>query len=213
LCHEVRPSTSEERVSCCNSRWELPGGHDPSGRSGSRLGADRRPILAEIDGQLSWRRTTGFWLPDDVRTTVCRRQLSATEFLASPSKRLVSRSGYLCSGGGPISLPESPGRFGPIVHDPVRLKFPCPTMDASGAVRDKWSGSIALETASQISPDPTSRRWPPAAPGDPRSCGERRSGPLVSCFAGRGGGCGAIVGSTDYLELFCNQGEFARQWR
>jgi S-adenosylmethionine hydrolase len=217
LCHEVRPFDIrgasfllQSAVGC------FPEGAIHLAVVDPGVGAERRPILAEIDGRLFVAPDNGilgYPMASGRRCVV--RQLSATEFWRHPVSASFHGRDIFAPVAGHLAAGVSLERFGPIVHDPVRLEIPCPTMDASGAVRgqvvwiDRFGNCITNIARSDVEALASRGTGPIRV-----LVGKRRSGLLVSCFSGAGaGGCGAIVGSTDYVELFCNQGKFSRQWR
>ena len=217
LCHAVRPFDIrgasfllQTAVGCFPEGTIHLAVVDPG------VGADRRPILAEIDGQLFVAPDNGILgCPMASGRQCVVRQLSATEFWRHPVSASFHGRDIFAPVAGHLAAGVSQERFGPIVHDPVRLEFPCPTVDASGAVLgqvvwiDRFGNCITNIARSDIEALASRGTGPIRV-----LVGKRRSGILVSCFAEAGaGGCGAIVGSTEYLELFCNQGEFSRQWR
>jgi len=217
LCHEVRPFDIQGASFLLQSAVGcFPEGAIHLAVVDPGVGSGRRPILAEIDGRLFVAPDNGilgYPMASGQRCVV--RQLSATEFWRHPVSASFHGRDIFAPVAGHLAAGVSPERFGPIVHDPVRLEIPCPTMDASGAVRgqvvwiDRFGNCITNIARSDVEALVSRGTGPIRV-----LVGERRSGFLVSYFAGAGaGGCGAIVGSTDYVELFCNQGKFSRQWR
>ena len=217
LCHEIRPFDIRGGSFLLRSALEyFPEGTIHLAVVDPGVGSGRRPILAEIDGRLFVAPDNGILgYPMAVGRRCAVRHLSATEFWRHPVSASFHGRDIFAPVAGHLAAGISPERFGPIVHDPVRLEIPCPTMDASGAVRgqvvwiDRFGNCITNISRSDVAGLASHGTGPIRV-----LVGERRSGLLVSNFAEVGvGGCGAIIGSTDYLELFCNQGEFSRQWR
>ena len=217
LCHEVRPFDIrgasfllQSTVGCFPEGTIHLAVVDPG------VGTERRPILAEIDGRCFVAPDNGilgYPMASGRRCVV--RQLSAAEFWRHPVSASFHGRDIFAPVAGHLAAGVSPERFGPIVHDPVRLEIPRPTMDASGTLRgevvriDRFGNCITNIARSDVAALASRGTGPILV-----LVGERRSGLLVSCFAGAGAkGCGAIVGSTDYVELFCNQANFSRRWR
>ena len=217
LCHEIRPFDIrgasfllQSAVGCFPEGTIHLAVVDPG------VGGDRRPILAEIDGQLFVGPDNGilsYPMASGRRPIV--RELSATEFWRHPVSASFQGRDIFAPVAGHLAAGVSQDRFGPIIRDPVRLEIPCPTMDASGAVRgqvvwiDRFGNCITNISRADVETLASRGAGPIRV-----VFGERRSGLLVPCFAGAGaGGCGAIVGSLDHLELFCNQGDFAGRYR
>jgi S-adenosyl-L-methionine hydrolase (adenosine-forming) len=217
LCHEVRPFD----IRGASFLLQSAAGYFPKGTIhlavvDPGVGGDRRPVLAEIDGRLFVAPDNGilgYAMASGQRCVV--RELSATEFWRRPVSASFQGRDIFAPVAGHLAAGVSQERFGPIIHDPVRLEIPSPTTDASGAVRgqvvwiDRFGNCITNISRADVG---ALASW---GAGPIRVLlGARRSGLLVSCFAEAGaGGCGAIVGSTDYLELFCNQGDFAGRYR
>jgi S-adenosyl-L-methionine hydrolase (adenosine-forming) len=217
LCHEVRPFDIQGASFLLQSAVRcFPEGAIHLAVVDPGVGTERRPILAEIDGRLFVAPDNGilgYSMASGRRSVV--RQLSATEFWRHPVSASFHGRDIFAPVAGHLAAGVSLERFGPIVHDPVRLEIPCPTMDASGAVRgqviwiDRFGNCITNIARSDVEALASRGSNPIRV-----LVGERRSGLLVSCFAEAGsGGSGAIVGSMDCVELFCNQGKFSRQWR
>ena len=74
------------------------------------VGTERRPILAEIDGRLFVAPDNGILAyPMASGRRLCRPGTYGDGVLASSGERLVSRPGYLCSGGGSSRRRSLPG--------------------------------------------------------------------------------------------------------
>ena len=160
LCHEVRPFDIhgasfllQSAVGCFPEGAVHLAVVDPG------VGSERRPILAEIDGRL-------FVAPDNgiLGYPMASGQRCVIRQLSARSSGVIRSAPRFTVG---ISLlrwrailpPESP-RSGLDRSFTTRCVWRslARRWTLRGLSEDTWCGSIALETASQISPDPTSRR-------------------------------------------------------
>jgi S-adenosylmethionine hydrolase len=217
LCHEVRP-------------FDIPGGsfllqsatgYFPSGTIhlavvDPGVGGVRRPILAEIDGQFFVAPDNGllsYPMASGRRWVV--RHLTAKEFWRHPVSASFHGRDMFAPVAGHLAAGIPPDRFGPIIQDPVRLEIRDPVKDSMGVIlgRVVWIDHFG-NCITNISRTDVEALGSRAAGPIRIRLGEGQPGVLVTCFAEAGpGGCGAIVGSTGYVEFFSNQGDFAREWR
>jgi S-adenosyl-L-methionine hydrolase (adenosine-forming) len=180
------------------------------------VGGARRPILAEIDGQVFVAPDNGvlsYPLASAARCEV--RGLSVEAFWRHPVSASFHGRDVFAPVAGHLAAGVSPDRFGPTIADPVRLEIPQPRVDTAGRVQGEvvWVdrfGNCITNIPRDLVPVPTKGRsgqiqvWVGGRPLDR----------LVETFAEVGSeAAGALVGSTGYLELFCNRGNLARDWR
>ena len=207
LCHEIRPfdilgaSFLLQSVRPCFAPGTI---HvvvvDPG------VGGPRRPILAEIDGDL-------FVAPDNgVLSYVFSSadRLAVRHIVAQECSRLpVSRSFHgrdiFAPVAGNLATGIPPDRFGPLIADPLRLDLPkvrrqgC-TVHGEVVWVDRFGNCVTNISAADVD----------AVVGRIASRGDLRI-PVVDHFGSVGPGrSGALIGSTGHLELFVNQGDFAR---
>ena len=179
------------------------------------VGGPRRPILAEIDGQVFVAPDNGVLthlLATAGRTQV--RHLVAREYWRDPVCSSFHGRDIFAPVAGHLAAGVAAARFGPEIGDPVLLEIPRPTVDAAGAIRgtvvwvDRFGNcttNIAQAAIGSLVERGGGRIRVHAA--------GRPLGSLVGWFgAVPPGEAGAIVGSAGYVELFCNQGDLARRW-
>ena len=179
------------------------------------VGGPRRPILAQIGGQV-------FVAPDNgilsypmasgaVRTI---RAITAREYLLAEGSATFHGRDVFAPVAGHLARGVPLERFGPEVADPACLPIPRPRRDPSGQLAgeviwiDHFGNCITNITREDLEACRAGQT------GSPRVLlAGREVGPVVQFFgevgAGRGG---AILGSMGTLELFLNQGNLARQW-
>jgi S-adenosylmethionine hydrolase len=176
------------------------------------VGGPRRPILAEIDGQT-------FVAPDNgvlshLFATAGRsrvRHLTAQAYWRHPVSRSFHGRDIFASVAGHLAAGVAPASFGPEIGDPVQLEIARPNVDAAGRIHgtvvwvDRFGNCITNIPQAEIAPLVGRGRIHVHAAG-------RLLGALVGCFGDvPRGEVGAIVGSAGYVEVFCNQGNLARQ--
>lgn len=178
------------------------------------VGGARRPILAELDEQM-------FVAPDNgVLSYLLRaagrkrvRHLVARQYWRHPVSRSFHGRDIFAPVAGHLAAGVEPARFGPEIGDPVHLEIPRPRRGPAGRIHgsvvwvDRFGNCVTNIGQAEIDAL--------AASAGERICihaAGRPLGPLVGCFGEvPRGEAGAIVGSAGYVELFCNQGDLARQ--
>lgn len=179
------------------------------------VGGPRRPILAQIDDQFFVAPDNGLLsYPMAAGTVQAVRVITAQEYLLPRRSATFHGRDVFAPVAGHLVRGVPPERFGPEIHDPVRLPIPRPRRDPSGRLVgeivwiDHFGNCITnipgedLETYAAGQ----SRRLRAVLDG-------REVGPVVQFFAEVApGGGGAVIGSTGHLELFINQGHLARKW-
>jgi S-adenosyl-L-methionine hydrolase (adenosine-forming) len=180
------------------------------------VGGARRPILATIDGQYFVGPDNGvlsYWL--ETAETYQVRRLSVDTFWRHPVSASFHGRDIFAPVAGHLAAGVDRDRFGPVITDPVCLETPRPQADASGRVHgqvmrvDRF-GNCLTNIPGHLVDGPPSERGAQVAV----RVGGRQIGRFVRTFADVAvGEAGAFVGSAAYVELFCNQGHFAREWQ
>jgi S-adenosyl-L-methionine hydrolase (adenosine-forming) len=180
------------------------------------VGGPRRPILAEIDGQTFVAPDNGLLSYPLAFAANCRiRHLTAHAYWRHPVSPSFHGRDVFAPVAGHLASGVDPGRLGPEIGDPVRIPIPRPVKDAEGNIRgtviwvDRFGNcvtDVALEDLARLAPSGADRLR--------ARVGGRPVGPMVRCFTEvEPGASGAMVGSAGHVELFCNRGNFAREWR
>jgi hypothetical protein len=177
------------------------------------VGGERRPILAEIDGQVFVGPDNGVLSYPLAAAGRCAvRRLSVEAFWRHPVSTSFHGRDVFAPVAGHLAAGVSPDCFGPPLADPVRLEIPQPRVDTAGRVQGEvvWVdrfGNCLTNIPRDLVPDTTTERGGPLHVW----VGGRPLGRLVGTFSEVGAGeAGALVGSAAYLELFCNRGNLAR---
>jgi len=179
------------------------------------VGGARRPILAEIDGQMFVAPDNG--LLSHLFAFAGRRRvrhLVAREYWRHPVSTSFHGRDIFAPVAGHLAAGVEPARFGPEIADPACLEIPRPRVDAAGRIQgtvmwvDRFGNCITNIAHNEV------KSLADAGGGSIQVyAGERRLGTLVGCFGEvPPGETGAILGSAGYVELFCNQGDLARRW-
>ncbi len=178
------------------------------------VGGARRPILAEIDRQVFVAPDNGLLSHLFASAGQRRvRHLVAQEYWRHPVSASFHGRDIFAPVAGHLAAGVEPARFGPVIDDPIARDIPRPRMDAGGGIRgvimwaDRFGNCITNVTEKELASV--------AAKGGRirMQAGGRPLGTLVGCFGEvPPGDTGAIIGSAGYVELFCNQGNLARQW-
>ena len=217
LCHEIPAhDVLGRQFSPAHGSRIFPCRDHPCGRGGPGGRRERRPILADIDGQFFVGPDNGvlsYPLASAGRYEV--RQLSVETFWRHPVSASFHGRDIFAPVAGHLAAGVEPARFGPIVADPVRLETPRPRADATGRVQgqvirvDRF-GNCLTNIPGHLVAGVSSERGGQVVV----SVGGRHLGRFVRTFADVAvGKAGAFVGSADYVELFSNQGHLAREWR
>ncbi|HTX54150.1 MAG TPA: SAM-dependent chlorinase/fluorinase [Candidatus Baltobacteraceae bacterium] len=205
LCHEIRPydvpgaSFLLEGVRPCFGPGTI---HvavvDPG------VGGPRRPVLALIDGQFFVAPDNGLLTaPLERARQSAVRELTAGEFWRHPVSHSFHGRDIFAPVAGHLAAGVAPDRFGPLIADPVRLTLPR-ARHAHGQVQGEviWVDRFG-NCVTNI-------------PGESLASGVcvwHAGQPLafVDHFGGvPAGSSAALVGSSGYVELFVNQGDFAK---
>jgi S-adenosyl-L-methionine hydrolase (adenosine-forming) len=168
------------------------------------VGGPRRPVLAEIDGQF-------FVAPDNGVLTASLeqarqsavREITAAEFWRHPVSHSFHGRDIFAPVAGHLAAGAAPDRFGPLIADPVRLTLP-----RAHRVHGQVQGAVIW--VDRFGNCITNIPGESAASGAcVRHAGQRLT--VVDHFGGvPAGSSAALVGSTGYVELFVNQGDFAK---
>ena len=179
------------------------------------VGGPRRPILAEIDGQMFVAPDNGLLTHRFASAGRRRvRHLVAQEYWRHPVSASFHGRDIFAPVAGHLAAGVEPARFGPEIGDPACLEIPRPTADSTGRILgtvmwvDRFGNCITNIAQKEI------EAIAGAGGGSIRVyAGGRALGILVGWFgAVRPGEAGAIRGSAGYVELFRNRGDLARQW-
>jgi len=179
------------------------------------VGGARRPILAEIDGQIFVAPDNGvlsYLLASAGRRRV--RHLVAQEYWRHPVSTSFHGRDIFAPVAGHLASGVEPARFGPEIGDPACLDIHRPGVDAAGRIQgtvmwvDRFGNCITNIAQTDLESNT------PAGRGSIRiHAGGRPLGTLVGHFEEvMPGETGAILGSAGYVELFCNRGNLACQW-
>ena len=176
------------------------------------VGGARRPILAQIDGQLFVAPDNGLLSHLFASAGQKRvRHLVAQEYWRHPVNASFHGRDIFAPVAGHLAAGVPPARLGPEIGDPVSLDIPRPALDA-GRIRGTvmWVDRFG----NCITNIPQAALASVAGGGSVRlHVAGRPVGSLVGCFGEvPPGETGAIVGSAGYVELFCNGGNLAGQW-
>lgn len=179
------------------------------------VGGPRRPILARIGDQLFVAPDNGL-LSYPMETGIVRqvRAITAGEYLLQPVSATFHGRDVFAPVAGHLARGVAPERFGPEIVDAIRLPIPRPCLDATGGLTgqviriDRFGNCITNIGREDL------ERFASGAGGRIRILlGGRPVGGLVRFFGEAGpGGQGAILGSTDHLELFAHQANLAHRW-
>jgi len=179
------------------------------------VGGARRPILAEIDGQIFVAPDNGLLTHRFASAGRRRvRHLVAQEYWRHPVSASFHGRDIFAPVAGHLAAGVEPARFGPEIVDPVCLEIPQPRVDGAGRIQgtvmwvDRFGNCITNIAQKEL------ESIAGAAGGSIHvHAGGRPLGTLVGCFgAVLPGEAGAILGSAGYVELFCNRSDLARQW-
>lgn len=179
------------------------------------VGGARRPILAEIDGQMFVAPDNGllsYLLAAAGRRRV--RHLVAQEYWRRPASTSFHGRDIFAPVAGHLGAGVEPARFGPEIGDPACLDLPRPRVDAAGRIQgtvmwvDRFGNCITNIAQTDL------ERITPAGCGSIRiHAGGRPLGTLVGHFGEvMPGETGAILGSAGHVELFRNRGNLACHW-
>ncbi len=179
------------------------------------VGGTRRPILAEVDEHL-------FVAPDNGLLSFVFsaarhqrvRHLTAPEYWRHPVSDSFHGRDVFAPVAGHLAGGVDPACFGPEIDDPVCRETSRPTMSASGALHgvvvwvDRFGNCITNIGGRDV------ERLGSVAREEIRvTAGGRSLGKLVRYFGEVAPGeTGALLGSTGYLELFCNQEHLGQRW-
>jgi len=176
------------------------------------VGGPRRPILSQIDDQFFVTPDNGLLsYPMAHGTIQVVRAITAQQYFLQPVSASFHGRDVFAPVAGHLARGVPFERFGPEITDAVRLPIPRPHLDAAGSLFgqvlriDHFGNCITNIAREDIEAF--------AAGGVRVQLNDRSLGGIVQFFgeAGRGG-CGAIIGSAGYLELFAHRGNLARQW-
>ena len=179
------------------------------------VGGPRRPILARIDNHLYVAPDNGLLsFPMACGSVGEVRAIMAGEYMLHPVSATFHGRDVFAPVAGHLASGVPPEKFGPEIGDPVRLAIPRPRRDPAGSLTgqvmwiDRFGNCITNIRRRDIEEFAGGR-----VGGLRIVLGGRPLGELVQFYGEAGpGGRGAIVGSSDHLELFSNQGNLARQW-
>ena len=179
------------------------------------VGGPRRPILARIDDQFFVAPDNGLLsYPMSYGTVREIRAITASEYMLQQISATFHGRDVFAPVAGHLARGVPPERFGPEVTDAIRLAIPRPHLDGSGGLTgqvvwiDRFGNCIANITRQDLEKLAAGRADKVRVVLDGRLLGG-----VVRFFGEVGsGGRGAVVGSTGHLELFCHQGNLARQW-
>jgi len=179
------------------------------------VGGPRRPILAQIDDQLFVAPDNGLLsYPMASGTVRAVRVIAAREYLLRQRSATFHGRDVFAPVAGHLARGVPPERFGPEIVDPVRLPIPRPRRDPSGHLVgeivwiDHFGNCVTNIPGEDLEAFAAGQTHRLRAVLDGREVG-----PVVQFFAEVApGGGGAVIGSTDHLELFINQGHLARKW-
>jgi hypothetical protein len=179
------------------------------------VGGPRRPILAEIDGQAFVAPDNGllsYPLAAAGRRRI--RHLTAPGYWRHPVSASFHGRDIFAPVAGHLAAGVDPARFGPQIDDPTCLEIPRPKRDGAGNFHgaivwvDRFGNCVTNVVRADLESLTSAGRENVRV-----RVGERVLAPLVDYFAQVAPGeSGATVGSTGHVELFCNRGNFARQW-
>jgi S-adenosyl-L-methionine hydrolase (adenosine-forming) len=179
------------------------------------VGGPRRPILAELDGQVFVAPDNGV-LSYTLASAVDRRirQLTAQEYWLDPVSASFHGRDIFAPVAGHLAAGVEPARLGPVVDDPVLFPIPRPKVMADGSLQGTvlWVDRFGNCITNVAQGDLASL----GRTGDRRvrvRVGERVLGTLVAYYGELAPGeSGAILGSAGYVELFSNQRDLAGEW-
>jgi S-adenosylmethionine hydrolase len=179
------------------------------------VGGPRRPIVAQIGGQLFVAPDNGvlsYPMASGAPRTI--RAITAREYVLPEVSTSFHGRDIFAPVAGHLACGVPLERFGPEVGDPVVLPIPRPRPDPGGRLAGEvvWIDRFGNCITNIARKDFAACRA--GQTGRPRvMLAGREVGTVVQFFGevglGRGG---AMFGSLDYLELFLNQGNLARQW-
>jgi len=179
------------------------------------VGGARRPILAEIDGQIFVAPDNGllsYLLASAGRRRV--RHLVAQEYWRHPVSTSFHGRDIFAPVAGHLAAGVEPARFGPEIGDPTCLDISRPRVEPAGRIQGTvmWVDGFGNCITNIAQKDLESITL--AGRGSIRiHAGGRPLGTLVGHFGEvMPGETGAILGSAGHVELFCNRGNLARQW-
>ena len=180
------------------------------------VGGPRRPIMAQIDHHLYVAPDNGLLsYPMHHGTIRMLRTITSREYLLQPVSATFHGRDVFASAAGHLARGIPAERFGPETTDIVRLPIPNPRLDESGALSGQvmWIDRFG-NCITNIAPKDIEALRTRKAGGVRVLVNSRLVGGIVRSFgeAGHPGGCGAILGSAGYLEVFMDQGNLAREW-
>lgn len=217
LCHEVSPHDIRGgSFLLFTTAAAFPAGTIHVAVVDPGVGGPRRPILAEVDGQVFVAPDNGllsYPLAYAARWRI--RHLTAQGYWRHPVSASFHGRDIFAPVAGHLASGVEPARFGPEIDDPVRIPIVRPAVDAAGNIRgtviwvDRFGNCVTNVARGDLA------RLAPAGGARLRArLGTRPLGPVVGYFAQlEPGAAGAMVGSTGHVELFCNLGNLAREWR
>ncbi len=179
------------------------------------VGGPRRPILAELDGQVFVAPDNGLLsYPLAAAADRRTRHLTAQEYWRDPVSASFHGRDIFAPVAGHLAAGVEPARLGSVVDDPVLLAIPRPRVVADGSLQgtvlwvDRFGNCITNVAQGDLaSLGPTGGRRVRVRVGG------RVLGTLVAYYGELApGAAGAILGSAGYVELFSNQRDFAGQW-
>lgn len=179
------------------------------------VGGARRPILAHIDEQFFVAPDNGLLSYPMARGGIrAIHAITSREYFLQPVSASFHGRDVFAPVAGHLARGVPPERFGPEIHDAVRLPIPQPRCEASGALSgqviriDRFGNCIT-----NIAREDIDAFVAGTARGVRVLVNGRNVGGFVQCFGNAGpGGRGAIIGSAGYLELFVERGSLAQQW-
>ena len=180
------------------------------------VGGARRPLLAELDGQVFVAPDNGllsYLLVSAGRRRI--RHLTASDYWRHPVSTSFHGRDIFAPVAGHLAAGVEPAQLGPEIDDPLCLEITRPRVDPAGSLQgaviwiDRFGNCIT-----NVSRRDLDAITPAAGAGIRVHVGGRPLGRLVDHFAEvTPGQTGALIGGAGFVELFCNRGDLARQWR
>ena len=179
------------------------------------VGGPRRPIAATIDGHYFVAPDNGLLsYPMAFGTVQAVRVLTASEFFLYPVSATFHGRDVFAAVAGHLARGITLERLGPLIADAIRLPIPTPRLEApqklTGQVIwiDQFGNCVTNIRREELDPFVRSAREDIHI-----SLAGRPVGRIVRYFGEvDAGSCGAVLGSTGYLEVFIHTGSLAREW-